>query len=105
MAGVIDNPLAGQADHLVLGDLQRAPKHRYHQHDNGDVVGEHVPPWLQDAVGRLCVDKVPQFSDGDHGLSAERQETQKQDFKQRHINLLAIAKRKRTNKRKGQNST
>ena len=46
VAGLTDHPLARQADHLVLGDLQRAPEHGDHEHDDGDVVGDDVPPWL-----------------------------------------------------------
>lgn len=73
LAGLIDNPFAGQADHLVLSDLQRPPKHRNHKHNNGDVVREYIPPWFQDAVCWLCVHKVPQLSDGNHGLSVEKE--------------------------------
>jgi len=72
LAGLVDHPLARQADHLVLRDLQRAAEHGDHQHDDRDVVGENVPPWLQDAVRWLRVSKVPELCDGNHdGLSEE----------------------------------
>lgn len=72
LAGLIDHPFTGQADHLVLSDLQGTAKNGNHEHDDGDVISEHVPPRFQDAVRRLRVHKVPQFGDGDHGSAAGR---------------------------------
>lgn len=53
-------------------DLQCAPEHGDHQHDNGYVVGENVPPWLQDPIRRLCLGKITQLCYGNHDGLPER---------------------------------
>ncbi len=78
-AGLVDDPFARKANHFVLRDLQRATEHRDHQHDDGDVVCEHVPPWFQNPIRRLCVNKVSQLSDGNHDSLPEKQREPRDD--------------------------
>lgn len=75
-AGLVDDPFAWKANHLVLRNLQCATEHCDHQHDDGDVVCEHVPPWFQNSIRRLRVSKVPQLSDGNHDGLPEKQSGQ-----------------------------
>lgn len=47
-------------------DLQGASKHPDHEHDHRQVVGEHVPPRLQDSERRLLLRELPEFHHRNH---------------------------------------
>ena len=54
--------------------LQSASEHTDHQHGHGQVIGKHIPPWLQHPEGRLLLRELPELCHRNH-VSEKREVT------------------------------
>ena len=54
--------------------LQSASEHTNHQHGHGQVIGKHIPPWLQHPEGRLLLRELSELCHRNH-VSEKREVT------------------------------
>lgn len=67
------------ARHIVT-DLKGAAKDTNHEHDHRQIVGEHIPPRLQDSERRLLFRELPEFHYRNHDACQKRMEVIPQAF-------------------------
>ncbi len=77
MQNIKAQPVPSSRDIMVrraVTDLKSAAKDTNHEHYYRQIVGEHVPPWLQDSERWLLFRELPELHYRDHDACNRRME-------------------------------